>query len=115
MAPLFFSLNTEQMVAGITINPKTRKGSPSSIETGSAKIAIIDGNPNAIGKIEDDGTVSVAPGTGADGVGTTIFKVSGDADLGEGVEEIADTVTIVAGMPNAGDMGLGGGTVIDKP
>ncbi len=112
--PLTFTLSNEQKVTGVTINPTTSTGKPSSIEPGSLETHIIDGNPNATGMVEADGSLSFISGDGDAALGATTFVVSGDADLGAGVETISDTVTINVTGANAKNLGLTGGTVVAK-
>src|SRR5436309_1116861 len=112
--PLTFDITNEQKIVGITVSPTTATGRPSSIEAGSLTVAIADGNPNASGMVEADGTVTLVSGDGDTGLGSTTFVISGDADLGSGIVTISDTALINVTGAQATNLGLSGGSVVPK-
>jgi len=113
--PLTFTLTNEEMVEGITVSPVSSAGRPKTIQPGSLTLTIIDGNPNASSAITGDNSFNLISGDGEGGIGSTTFRVDGDADLGDGVVTISDTVILNVGGSLATGLGLGGGSVIPKP
>lgn len=109
--PVEFMCTTEEMVTGVTINPTTSSGQP----------ATLDGDPT-VTLVSGDGTTEDVDGqqlpnflTGSTAGADIVFLVEADADLGEGVVTISDTVTLHVTAPQAKNLGLGGGTVQPKP
>jgi len=102
--PLAISISNEQKVT-VTITPKTNAGKP----------AKLDGAP-AWTVVSGDSTVVVADGglsaslVSSDNPGDTTYLVEADADLGEGVETIQDTITLTVIGANAANLGLAAGT-----
>lgn len=107
--PLERNLTTEQR-ALLVVAPVTAAGHPAPID-GEATVEIVSG----------DGTVTPQgePGkfylNSGDLPGDTVFLVQADADLGAGVENIADTVTLHVASPRAASLGLGLGENELKP
>ncbi len=108
--PAEISLTSEQRVL-LEVKPVTLAGHP----------APIDGDPT-VTVASGDGTVT-PEGTdpkkfwlnSGDNPGDTVFLVEADADLGAGVESIADTVTAHVASPRAAQLGLSLGTPELKP
>jgi hypothetical protein len=108
---LEFNVTNEEKVTGVTFSPISSTGRPAQIQPGSLDVSIVSG----------DGTTS--PGGGSDTLpeflsgdnpGDTVFLVKADADLGDGVVEISDTVTLHVVGALAANLGLGGGSVVPK-
>jgi len=97
---LDLTIDNEQKVK-VTVNPVTGAGNPVVLD-GTIEVAISSG----------DGTFEVQP----DGVsvylisgdlpGDTVYTISGDADLGAGVVNIADVVTLHVEGAQAQALGL---------
>lgn len=107
---LTVKITNEQQVV-VTLNPKTDSGKP----------AKLDGIPTWEKTGDGLATIEVAPDgmsatlISADDPGITQFLVSGDADLGEGVEPISDTITLDVSSATAKNLGLTVGTPTNKP
>jgi len=99
--PLEISMTNEEQVK-LHLTPVTEAGKPTKLDgkptwevvSGPAKLAIADDGLSA-DVISDN-----------DDLSDTIIKISADADLGSGVEEIADTVTAHVTHANAKSLGL---------
>lgn len=106
--PLDITLTNEQQVT-VTLAPKTSTG----------KVAILDGAPTWE-VLSGDSTVT--PSTdglsavirSSDTPGVTQILVKADADLGAGVEEIADTIAVNVEGARASNLGLSVGTPVPK-
>jgi hypothetical protein len=103
-------LTTEHKVQGITFAPVTLAGRPATIEEGSLSVTVQSGN-GSVGPSAGDTIPDLLTGDDAD---TTVFLVTADADLGEGVSEISDTITVIAEGALAANLGLGGGSIVAK-
>ena len=111
--PLSVDLNTSQDLL-VTISPVDDRGEPSAIEAGTltglslTPAVIADGtlvDPATYG-ITDAGTEALlCVTTGA--TGTFEVQVSGDADVGAGVQTISDLVTGTVSHAFAKSLGLG--------
>lgn len=99
--PLQVQITNEQKVV-VHLNPVTTALKPAKLD-GAPTWAVISGpakvNPAADGLsaeiVSDDNDLS-----------DTIIKVDGDADLGSGVEDVADTITVKTIHANAASLGL---------
>lgn len=98
------AITSEQKVH-VKLNPTTAAGSPSSLD-GAATFAVESGDAT----VEPD-----ADGLGAylisGAAGVSVISVSADADLGEGVVTITDSITLTVSDPFAANLGL----VVDAP
>ncbi len=107
-------LNTEQQVTA-TINPVTPKGRPAPID-GVPVWSVVSG-ACTLGTVSDDGKTAVLLTPDevptADPLG--LIAVEADADVGEGVETIRDTIEITVVSPRATSLGLSLGTPEPKP
>lgn len=97
---LDLSVNTEQKVK-VTITPLSASGKP----------AKVDGKPtwtvtSGVGTVQasDDGMSAFL--VSGDVPGDTIVLIEADADLGEGVETISDTIQLHVQGVNAANLGL---------
>ena len=102
------TITNEQKVT-VTLSPVTDTGKPAKLD-GAPKWSVISG----------DSTVVAAPdGLSADLVssdtpGDTTFLVDGDADLGSGVEDIQETITLHVAGARAKNLGVTIGTPVAK-
>lgn len=102
------TITNEQKIP-VTLAPVTAAGKPATLD-GVPKWSVVSG----------DGTLVTTPdGMGADLVssdtpGDTVYLVEADADLGEGVETIADTINLHVQGARAANLGLTVGTAVPK-
>lgn len=97
------ALTSEQKVK-VTLAPKTATGKPSSLD-GAATFEVVSGDVS----IENIDELSAYIISG-DAAGTSVVSVSADADLGEGVVTITDSITVTVSDPLAANLGLVVGT-----
>lgn len=102
--PLDITITNEQKVT-VTLKPVTATGKP----------APLDGVPTWTVQSGDSTVVPAADGLSAslvssDTPGDTVFLVEADADLGSGVENIADTIRLSVAGARAANLGLEAGT-----
>jgi len=107
--PLEITSTTEEQ-ARIGVTPLSASGKPAKIQPGSLKVDVQSG-PGTGSVVNDSEFLSVT----GDDPGPTILVVSADADLGEGVVTIADTVTHTATGVMANSLGLGPVVIEPKP
>ena len=107
--PLELKITNEQQV-DVTVSPRTDSGKPAKLD-GSPAWTAISGNSQVV--VSDDGLTATL--VSSDEPGDTIVSVKADADLGEGVEEIADTITLSVIGATAKNLGLASGTPVPKP
>lgn len=107
--PLSLKITNEQQVK-VSLKPVTDTGKPAALD-GSPAWTVISGNSQVV--VADDGLS--ADLVSSDQPGDTVVSVTADADLGEGVEEIADTVTLTVIGATAKNLGLSAGTPTPKP
>jgi hypothetical protein len=88
----------------ITVNPVTLAGKPVALD---GPIAVTIQNGDGTITLLDDKTFEVVSG---DNPGDTAYLVSGDADLGEGVENISDVVLLHVAGAKASSLGLVAGS-----
>jgi len=108
--PVEVSITNEQKVKA-TITPKTLGGKPAQVDPN---------NPPKWSVVSGDSTVTPATdGLSADLVssdtpGDTVYLVEADADLGDGVETISDTIKLTVIGARAANLGLTLGTPENK-
>lgn len=107
--PLELKITNEQQV-DVTVSPRTDSGKPAKLD-GSPAWTVISGNSQVV--VSEDGLSATL--VSSDEPGDTIVSVKADADLGEGVEEIADTITLSVIGATAKNLGLAAGTPVPKP
>jgi hypothetical protein len=106
--PVSVKLTNEQKV-NITLSPKTDSGKPATLD-GAPVWSVVSG----------DSTVVVAEGglsadlVSSDTPGDTTFLIEADADLGDGVESLQDTITLTVAGANAKNLGISVGTPVLK-
>lgn len=103
--PLQLKINDEQKV-NIRLNPVTPSGKPVKVD-GKPEWSVADGDSTLV--VADDGMSAFL--VSADTPGITNYMVSADADLGEGVDTISDTIQLTVVDPQATSLGL----VADPP
>lgn len=101
-------LTNEQKV-NVTVNPVTATGKPAKVD-GAPVWIVSDGNATV--KVADDGLS--ADLISSDDPGTSTIVVSADADLGEGVQTITDSISLVTVAANAASLGFTVGTPVAK-
>lgn len=109
--PLAVACTNEEMVTGCAATPMTAGGRPAQID-GALKITVQSG----------DGTFAQNPDfplnfdlISGDALADTVYLIAADADLGSGVKNIQDTVTLTVSGANAANFGLVAGVVKPKP
>jgi len=99
---------TNEQKVPITVAPVTAAGTPASLD-GAVSVSVQSGD----GTVEmiDDASFYVVSGPDP---GDTAYLVSGDADLGDGVETISDIVTLRVAGAKAESLGLVAGAAVPK-
>jgi hypothetical protein len=106
---------TEEMVP-IIINPTTKAGKPAELD-GPATLSIVSGGATV--RQATDEEIQGTPGligfvVSEDTAGVSVFQVSADADLGEGVATITDGGSYTYNSPLAENLGLTNGVAVPK-
>ncbi len=101
-------LTNEQKV-NVTITPRTDTGKPAKLD-GSPTWTVISGNSQVA--VSDDGLS--ADLISSDEPGETQISVKADADLGEGIEELAEVIILTVIGATAKNLGLSAGTPVAK-
>ena len=101
---------TNEQQVNVTLSPKTDTGKPAKLD-GAPVWSVVDG---------DSKVVAAADGLSADLIssdtpGDTTFLVDADADLGSGVEDLQETITLTVAGANAKNLGITVGTPTAKP
>lgn len=107
--PLEIKITNEQMVS-VTVTPRTDSGKPAKLD-GSPAWTVISGNSQVV--VSEDGLSANL--ISSDEPGDTTINVQADADLGEGVETIADVILLTVVGATAKNLGLTAGTPVPKP
>lgn len=102
--PVAVKITNEQKVK-VTLTPVTDTGKPAKLD-GTPTWEVVSGNATV--EVAEDGLSATL--VSADDPGDTQFLVKADADLGEGVEEISDVVTLNVVGATAKNLGLTVGT-----
>lgn len=108
--PLELSITNEQQVK-VHLTPKTAAEKPAKLD-GIPVWSKISG-PGAVVAAEDGLSADLVSDN--EDLSDTIFQVTADADLGEGVEQIADTITLHTTHANATNLGLTADEPVSKP
>jgi len=106
--PLDLSITNEQKIQ-VTLNPVTATGRPAKVD-GAPQWSVITGGATL--DVAADGLSAFL--VSADDPGDTEFLVKADANLGDGVEEISDTIRLSVAGANAANLGLVAGTAVPK-
>lgn len=102
--PLDLTITNEQEV-DVTVTPVTETGKPAKLD-GKPSVSVISGN-STFTQSDDGLTITLRS---SDDPGDTDFLVKADADLGEGVQEISDTIRLHVSGAQAANLGLVAGT-----
>ena len=106
---LTLNITNEQQVT-VHLNPKTPGGKTAKLD-GKPDWGVVSGNCTVTPS--DDGlSATIVSG---DDLGTSEISVKADADLGDGVEEVADFVEVVVGGAKATNLGLAADAPTLKP
>jgi hypothetical protein len=100
---------TNEEKINVKLVPVTASNTPAKLD-GKPTWVVTSGNSTVV--VSDDGLS--ADLVSEDGVGDTVFTVTADADLGSGVTDISDTVTLTVVDPQAQSLGLVAGTPVPK-
>lgn len=106
--PTTVSLTNEQQVK-VTLTPVTDTGKPAKLD-GAPSWAVISGNSQVV--VSDDGLS--ADLISSDDPGDTEILIKADADIGEGVEEISDTIKLTVVGATAKNLGISVGSPTPK-
>lgn len=98
---------TNEQKVNAHLNPQTSTGKPAPVEDGSVKWEVQSGD-STVEPAEDGKSAFLVS---SDTPGDTVYLVSADADLGEGVETISDLITLHVEGAKAASLGL----TLDKP
>jgi len=103
---------TNEQKVNVTLSPKTDTGKPAKLD-GIPTWTVV--NPSEVTST----VVPAADGMSADLVssdtpGDTTFLIDGDADLGTGVEDVQETITLHVSGANAKNLGVTIGTPVAK-
>jgi hypothetical protein len=98
--PTTVSITNEQKIKA-TLTPVTDTGKPAKLD-GAPSWAVISGNSQVV--VADDGLS--ADLVSSDDPGDTEILIKADADLGEGVEEISDTIKLTVIGATAKNLGI---------
>lgn len=101
--PLELKITNEQKIK-VTLTPKTDTGKPAKLD-GVPAWEVVSGNSTVV--VAADGLS--ADLVSADDPGDTQFLVKADADIGEGVEEISDIISLGVVGATAKNLGLSAG------
>lgn len=96
---LSITINNEQKVK-VTLTPVTDKGQPAKLD-GVPTWTVLSGDSTV--EVAEDGLS--ADLISADSSGTTEIEVKADAELGEGVVEIGETLTLIVTSATAKNLG----------
>ncbi len=103
--PVEITLTNEQKVRA-TITPVTATGKPAPLD-GKPSISVSSGDSTIANVSEDGLSFDIVS---SDSPGDTVVLVEADADLGSGVETIADTIRVIVIGARAQSLGLTLGT-----
>lgn len=101
----------EQKFVG-AINPLTATGKPSSVQPGSLVVEVLDGEGTFT--LTGENSFELVSQDVVDETPLTAYKISADADLGEGVETISEFVNLTVGQAKAANLGLTFGEPVTK-
>lgn len=96
---------TNEQKIKLTLNPVTLKGKPAQLD-GPPKWSVISGDSRV--EPADDGLSAYL--VSSDTPGDTTFLIDADADLGAGVEDVQETITLHVAGARAANLGVIVGT-----
>lgn len=103
---LNLTIDNEQKVL-ITLSPTTSSGRTSRIQPGSLTVTVVSGD-STVQPVDDSSFYLISDDTPEATV--TEFDVKADADLGDGVVEIHDSIALTVIDPLAANLGMSAGT-----
>lgn len=107
--PMLELMLTNEQKIQVTLAPVTATGKPAPLD-GTPEWSVISGNSTL--EVASDGKSAFL--VSADDPGDSQFLVKADADLGEGKEEISDTIKLSVAGARAANLGLVAGTPVAK-
>lgn len=105
---LEITITNEEQVK-VSLAPRTDAGRPAKLD-GSPAWTVTSGNSQVV--VAEDGLS--ADLISSDDPGVTEVTLKADADIGEGVEELTDTIVLTVTSANAKNLGLSAGTPTPK-
>lgn len=100
--PVEVSITNEQKIRA-TLAPKTLGGKPTSVDSNNPpKWSVVSGDSTVTPDIDGLGATLFS----SDTPGDTVVLVEADADLGDGVETISDTIKLTVIGARAANLGL---------
>lgn len=108
--PLELTQTNEQQTT-VHLTPVTAGGKPAKLD-GVPSWSVVSG-PATVAPSDDGLSATIA--SNADDLGDTVVQVSADADIGEGVEEVADTILMHTTHANAKSLGLTADAPVTQP
>ena len=108
--PLNLSCTTEEKIH-VKLNPQTAAGNPAVVD-GVPAWSVVSGSGTVVP--DADGLGAFLVSTDAVDVIDTVFMVDADADLGPGVTDIQDTVTLTTTNAQAKSLGLTADAAVPK-
>lgn len=102
---------TNEQKIGVTLTPKTATGKPAKVQAGSVKFSVLSGESTVV---QDPANELAASLVSSDNPGDTQILVEADADIGEGVETISDTIALHVAGANAANLGVALGNAEPK-
>lgn len=100
---------TNEQKVNVTLSPKTDSGKPAKVD-GKPTWEVVTGDSTVV--VADDGMS--ADLVSSDTPGDTTYLVTADADLGEGVQNIQETLTLHVAGALAANLGVVVGTPVLK-
>ncbi len=107
--PLELTITNAQKV-DVTARPTTGSGKPAKLD-GALTVSVQSGDSTVT---QDPASPLMFTLVSSDTPGDTVYLVDGDADLGSGVEDIQDTITLHVTGENAKNLGLTAAPPVDK-
>jgi hypothetical protein len=108
--PLSLTLDTTQK-QHVKLNPTTSTGAPAAVD-GAPVWSVVSGAGTVVADADGLGAFLLSTDT-VDGV-DTVFMVSADADLGAGVTDLQDTVTVTTVNAQAVALGITADAAVPK-
>lgn len=108
--PLQLTITNEEKVH-VKLTPLTGTGKPATVD-GAPAWTVQSGAGTVVPDADGLGAFLVSPDA-VDGI-DTVFMVSADADLGAGVTDIQDTITLTVTNAQAASLGLAADAAVPK-
>lgn len=108
--PLQLSITTEEKIH-VTLAPQTASGKAATLD-GAPKWTVVSGAGTVVADADGLGAFLLSTDT-VDGV-DTVFMVDADADLGAGVRDLQDTITLTTTNAEAAALGLTADAAVPK-